>query len=1438
MEDNLPSNNHFGEEDNDSDLESRLYANIYYVPVDSEVLNEKPVTSKSFPNKTKNMDNTAILDNNKQNATSNSNESFRQNEKVINNDMKKVTRENLIENVQNRDTDPYVFNETVEEQESIKLRRKKSKKKKEAKDSEKLFSEDLNKEDNLLHDYSNIKQSDITNSSTPKNKCKESKQKKQDTESVITKDKGSQESIKQIHNKKHKETKEMESKYSTLDKKHKKKLHDAERCKNKKEVEIDSDSDESILELPVPPKPQPPVINLNDSDEENVVISEKKTKKKTSFNHSNLYTSNFKDQVKKALSKSQSELKSLKDSEISMEMEDIVLNCTEICKGASNINEIKEMKKSAQKKLDFTKEVNSNVQQQSNKVNNKKNKSGKKIVDSNNKNLDNKNKSNVDQNLVKEQNNTFASMCTRKNIQNDTSGTNLGNTNTDFTQDILPDNEFIMSQNILSPTNKRQLERENEENIENVKRSKNSENFSKIQASTSSNSNEQENKNKSDNNSFFQPMSKKLKAFYNNSRGQENFDVKEIQRKMSKDPRLWAILDDDLTLKPKSLKWKLRCTYCHQSGHLRSNCKEVKKSTTCYICGLGNHKGSRCTQRFCLTCGKKQDTFRPTCETCRTLYCKMCSAVGHVHTECPDLWRRYHQTTTTDQISVPLNVLGVMKPADRLFCCNCTKRGHDSSTCGDYRWSQHFPTPSFVSNYTDGPTYVDNINEVNDRNTLNAISEKSNKDIITNVRASDNLLPFPKELIKKKISQKKAFPQNVWDRNHNVAFIIYECGYFYTIENNGMEITYIITARKGFNTYNIMECKVVPYFVEKLKNLFMFHVKIYKTEGSNNEIVLRVRTFAHLINDLCRLILYWLSLDDDEKNHVMFMDLPLQRTDLINFLESEISKLRKETGNALALYDTIISIKNELYNPINVEVQVNLVTRLRETQTRLLSILNNHPNLRTILNEIHEIIKILKQLTGMDVPLQAYLQILTVYNFIFVPHTPPKSFINKYGKYSSPKANKNARKCNAKTNFLSENIPVWQDLQMHNKMHQSFVNILPNNPDYQTNQGPNINNLTVCYPVQNEPSNTNDFIHLENSTATYSHMIYNDSVEYNNKAEENINPRNYRSSEYNYIPGPAIVPNECYNDNNALDRNSIDYNLPSTSYDLYPVDNTSDKYTNITVNMSNKNEADKTASNRELNMNNSKIDEYQNNDKCTNIVVSVSNKDQMRTCNIKNEKEQPKNNKYTNITVSISNKDQNRYATCSSSNLNNFTSDNSQSTEVNYPENNQLNDENNSVCIEINKNAQSKIETKSLKEDIKNKNKAKKSNKEIKPAKAGQKKGNKNVRQKYDVTTRQLNKAKGRLSRLYNLQNTIQQKLSTCRSNNPEYWKKNVYKIEKMVKNCQILHITKALDVVKEKIKQKTSVRKSICMLQKMVFMELLHQKEIKNLYDGFDNAS
>lgn len=53
-----------------------------------------------------------------------------------------------------------------------------------------------------------------------------------------------------------------------------------------------------------------------------------------------------------------------------------------------------------------------------------------------------------------------------------------------------------------------------------------------------------------------------------------------------------------------------------------------------------------------MQCGRKQNTFRKTCESCVVLYCNTCNAIGHESTECPDLWRRFHQT-----VSLYINVI-------------------------------------------------------------------------------------------------------------------------------------------------------------------------------------------------------------------------------------------------------------------------------------------------------------------------------------------------------------------------------------------------------------------------------------------------------------------------------------------------------------------------------------------------------------------------------------------------------------------------------------------------------------------------------------------------------------------------------------------------------------------------------------------------------------
>ncbi|CAG5076116.1 Protein of unknown function [Cotesia congregata] len=157
------------------------------------------------------------------------------------------------------------------------------------------------------------------------------------------------------------------------------------------------------------------------------------------------------------------------------------------------------------------------------------------------------------------------------------------------------------------------------------------------------------------------PMPVTLKAFYTDYRSSGCMnDVIDVQHKMSRNPNLWAILDADLVCRGGDKR--LRCSFCHQPGHKRENCPDKKKPTLCHI-------------------------------------------MGHLKTNCPDLWRRYHQTTTSEGVNIPPDLREVLKPSHKLYCCNCTRRGHESSTCSRYRWSSHFPSPISVTSYTEGPSY-------------------------------------------------------------------------------------------------------------------------------------------------------------------------------------------------------------------------------------------------------------------------------------------------------------------------------------------------------------------------------------------------------------------------------------------------------------------------------------------------------------------------------------------------------------------------------------------------------------------------------------------------------------------------------------------------------------------------------------------------------------
>ncbi|CAK9832912.1 Zinc finger CCHC domain-containing protein 7 [Anthophora retusa] len=492
---------------------------------------------------------------------------------------------------------------------------------------------------------------------------------------------------------------------------------------------------------------------------------------------------------------------------------------------------------------------------------------------------------------------------------------------------------------------------------------------------------------------FFRPMSENIKAFYNESRGQENFDIRDVQSKMSKDPRLWTILHDDLM--PNLLKhryWNAKCSYCHKHGHQKHNCPEPYKPLRCRMCGTQGHAETRCPQKMCLTCGKKQGTFRKTCESCRMLYCNMCKAVGHKSTECPDLWRRFHQTTQTTQINIPDDLSEVMKPADLLYCCNCTKRGHDSSTCNEYRWSQHFPTPAFVSNYTDGPEYA-------------------NEDVIPLSRMKKNkTMVFTKD-----------------NEDLENCFVIYSYGTFYTKKPIGEEVKRKLSIEQiqSSNITNVLKGSISPSFLDELFKVTRFEIKIYY--NPDKELMIRMRSAANLGRRILDLFLYWLKLEDEDKHLNVCTDLPRDPKKLWKVVSSKLANLQQTLSDPKNLCSQIEELKMTRITAQDPSTLASTSNKILELRGKLLLLFHKKPRHSDMLKQLRKFVRAMNRQPSDGMSLSRYLTITVNYNKVFLPRTLTDAELQRLfkacyktaaQKFNETKKQKKTKRCHTYEVFL------------------------------------------------------------------------------------------------------------------------------------------------------------------------------------------------------------------------------------------------------------------------------------------------------------------------------------------------------------------------------------------------------------------------------------
>ncbi|XP_012233429.1 trophozoite exported protein 1-like isoform X2 [Linepithema humile] len=910
------------------------------------------------------------------------------------------------------------------------------------------------------------------------------------------------------------------SKYSIRQKSEKQEMLSAKQDDKDQQISDGSDSEVSIFEVPIPPKPKPLLIDLQDSDEEKSVDKDNLHQKALKITNTSVPLAGINNELEvqetssyqvissknKNTSKSQRNKNTVNVDKITQTTthtqevsEDIVLNCSPIKKVTNSISEIRQLSKDTEINQDQRNTLMENIKYK------KKTPQKTKKYSENNDNLQ------QDTHMISSKR-KLQTKKTQQNLNINNTGCNvydLGHKDQDFSDNMLVN--IPCSDKNKATKEKRKC---NSPIISNVKHKRQC-----IIQQSSQNITLQDNNDKErrEGDKYFTPMSQEMKDYYcNSTRGQENFDISELQRNMSKDPKMWKISDEDLMPRPcnrqRNRFWKDKCHNCHQDGHHSYDCT-VKRRICCRMCSEKGHTKFRCSWRMCLTC-------------------------GHEANQCPDLWRRYHQTT--DMSNMPQDVGNTMKPPNLLYCCNCNKRGHESSTCKEEQMTpHHFVTPATVTNYTDGPTYNPNaaISSECYHHTMNispSEAASSETSIPRNVNmqeameehsglsANVNLSPLSEEANKVPISQEAMnIPQTekivktdkisenqktkelTYIINEKIFInVIYSCGKFLHKNNKKSRMICQNLSMLALSSYgkttiaNLEKRKVFPSFLEALNEKHVpFEVKIGFTACQRKNVMLQLITVGQSLELIYELLLHWINLPNEEKVYGIDITLPRNSTKMFNLLSTRMPQFKKmgftSYDNDLCdpqnMFLQIKSKKTELekerkgkYKKESIKEYCRERTKLWRMQVKLLMIANTEPEPNKYVYMLQNAMKELelKQYQmSEELDIVTYLKFTLLYNILFVPHTPIHLYkmLYRFRKHATNKKLFNMQQ----RQELDREISEQENHALCTNMNLSFPPITPS-----TSQDINlVENLSAVNIQQNASNNiTNDILPINDAT--------------------------------------------------------------------------------------------------------------------------------------------------------------------------------------------------------------------------------------------------------------------------------------------------------------------------------------------------------------------
>lgn len=288
-----------------------------------------------------------------------------------------------------------------------------------------------------------------------------------------------------------------------------------------------------------------------------------------------------------------------------------------------------------------------------------------------------------------------------------------------------------------------------------------------------------------------------------------------------------------------------------------------------------------------------------------------------------------------------------MKSRNEVFCCNCTKQGHDSGACKMLRWSQHFPNPPFVTHYN-GPIYndvtdfgasstTDNVQEL-PRNVYNTYNNSSNCDNSYSNSATSKTVStnFPRSDRRNEniVQNRPDCSPNVSYPDKSIIFDLFGSINKFNEETQMKSITLELSKQNKSNANSVESWTKLSYLFQSL--LPVMPAK-FRLERKDKKLFMYIQGSRKYIDSTVALIKQYASRSDFERSQ-MLLSSERNLKKIVKHLSAKFAEMKNLDEDILKLYEKIRQLRKDLDKESLMQNQVQ--NRLKQNEVVLSMLLH------------------------------------------------------------------------------------------------------------------------------------------------------------------------------------------------------------------------------------------------------------------------------------------------------------------------------------------------------------------------------------------------------------------------------------------------------------------------------------------------------------------